>query len=481
MQSGQAVQASIFWYDFETWGVSPQKDFPSQIAGVRTDLALNIVDKPMMEYCQIPNDYLPHPQASLLTGITPQLTLRDGLPEARFMAKIYQQMTVPNTCVAGYNSIRFDDEVTRYGFYRNFYDPYGREWQHGNSRWDIIDLTRACYALRPDGINWPTNDEGVPSFKLQDLTAANDLTHEVAHDALSDVYATIALAKLIKEKSPKLYDFAFENREKKRVSRYIDCDNLTPLVHVSSKLPSRQGCCTWIVPIAWHPTNKNAVIVLNLALDPRPLLELSVEEIRTKLYQPSSMLAENEARLPLKLVHINKCPFIAPAKTLTEDNAERLGIDREQCLAHLQLIKQNPQLVATLLEVFRQNKEEQSLDPDFALYSGGFFNDSDKALMARVNQANEGDLMELSLPFADQRLSTLLFRYRARNFPHTLNQKEIDRWQQHRLYRLNDPASTASIKLPEYLLQLEQLSQTHQNNPDKLAIIRALYNYAENL
>ncbi|KXI30827.1 exodeoxyribonuclease I [Paraglaciecola hydrolytica] len=474
-------QTTIYWHDYETWGVNPQKDYPCQFAGVRTDLDLNIIDKPLMIYSQIPNDYLPQPQACLITGITPQLTLRDGLSEANFIRKIHQQFSQANSCVAGYNSLRFDDEVTRYTLYRNFYDPYAREWQNGNSRWDIIDLARACYALRPEGIEWPLNDEGIPSFKLQELTSANGLLHEAAHDAMSDVYATIALAKLIKDKQNKLYQFAFENRSKSKIAALIDCDNLAPLVHVSSKLPALHGCCTWIVPVAYHPTNKNAVIVLNLALDPSPLDKLSVDEIKQKMYQPNSMLAENEQRLPLKLIHLNKCPFIAPAKTLTEENATRLNIDRGQCLSNLQKIKAMPSLVQKLQAVFNEEFSREIGDPEQALYSGGFFNEHDKALINQVNQAQEHDLMELKLPFKDPRLSTLLFRYRARNYPQTLSHSEVEKWQQHRQFRLMDSQSSASIKLSEYFQQLEQLSQEHVNNPDKLAIITALYKYAQNL
>jgi exodeoxyribonuclease-1 len=475
------TQQSIFWHDYETWGVNPQKDYPCQFAGIRTDLELNTIDKPLMIYSQIPNDYIPQPQACLVTGITPQLTLRDGLSEALFMRKIHHQFSQANTCVAGYNSVRFDDEVTRYALYRNFYDPYAREWQNGNSRWDIIDLARACYALRPEGIEWPLNDEGIPSFKLQELTTANGLKHEAAHDAMSDVYATIALAKLMKEKQSKLYQFAFENRMKSKVGALIDLENMTPLVHVSSKLPAIHGCCTWIVPIAYHPSNKNAVIVLNLALDPRPLEQMSVHEIKEKMYQPNTMLAENEQRLPIKLIHLNKCPFIAPAKTLTEENAERLAIDRAQCLNNLQWLKTKPELAQKLQDVFNEEFSREIGDPEHALYSGGFFSEHDKALINQVNQAQEQELMELKLPFKDPRLSSLLFRYRARNFPQTLSQSEVEKWQQHRQFQLMDSQSTASIKLADYFQQLEQLSQAHTNNPEKRAIITALYKYAQNL
>ncbi|MFT5815543.1 MAG: exodeoxyribonuclease-1, partial [Psychroserpens sp.] len=291
------TQPSILWHDYETFGISPKFDKPSQFAGIRTDHDLNIIGKPEMFYCRPPQDYLPQPEACLVTGITPQKAQQEGLSEVEFAERIHTLFTQPDTCVAGYNSIRFDDEFTRYLLYRNFYDPYAREWQNGNSRWDIIDMVRACYALRPEGINWPTVDrdgEQVVSFRLELLTKANDIAHEAAHDAMSDVYATIAMAKLIKEKQPKLYDFIFNLRNKKQVAELIDVYNMTPIVHTSSKISSEHGCTSWFAPFAYHPVNKNAIIAVDLALDPQPLFDLSSDEIKARLYTRHDELADDE-------------------------------------------------------------------------------------------------------------------------------------------------------------------------------------------
>lgn len=474
-------QPTIYWHDYETWGANPQKDFPCQFAGIRTDFEMNIIGEPMMLFSQIPNDCLPIPQACLVTGITPQRSIKNGLSERKFIAKILAEFAMPNTCVAGFNNIRFDDEITRYTLYRNFYDPYAREWQHGNSRWDIIDLARSCYALRPEGIEWPVNEDGLPSFKLQDLTQANGIEHAAAHDAMADVYATIAVAKLIKQKQPKLFDYVFNLRNKHKVQELIDYVNLVPLVHVSSKIPSSQGCCSWIVPIAPHPTNKNAVITLNLALDPSPLFTLSVEQIREKLYTPNNMLAEGEQRLPIKLIHINKCPVLAPAKTLTSENAERLGIDRQACLNNLQKLKANADCIQKIQDIYRDEQSRGSVDPEHALYSGGFFSTNDKNLMSQVVDTSDEGLAGLTLPFDDERLKTMLFRYKARNAPYSLSESEVERWQRYRQYKFFDDDSPSSIKMPEFLMQLEQLSSEYARQPEKLEILKSLYKYAQNL
>lgn len=472
---------TIYWHDYETWGASPQKDRPSQFAGIRTDLDLNIIGEPLIEYCRPAADYLPQPEACLVTGITPQHALKHGLPESEFMAKIYTEFSKPNTCVAGYNSIRFDDEVTRYSLYRNFYDPYEREWQNGNSRWDIIDLVRACYALRPEGIVWPEKDDGTPSFRLEDLTKANGIEHADAHDALSDVTATIALAKLIKEKQPKLYQFFFSLRGKKALADLIDVFNMQPLVHTSSRIPATQGCTSWIAPMSFHPVNKNAVVCFNLTNDPQVLLDLSVEELRARLYTKHSDLGEDELPVGLKLVHLNKCPILAPAKTLLPENAARLGIDREQCLENLKVLKSNPELRNKVAEVFNdQGDFSDTTNPDYQLYNG-FISKADKAKLAIVRSAPPHELGSLALEFEDPKFHTLLFRYRARNWPESLSENELDQWRKYCQNKLMHGEDNPSINAQDFMITLENLVYEHEGNEKNLAVLKALYHYAQSL
>lgn len=190
---------SFYWHDYETFGRWPRRDRPAQFAGVRTDAELNEIGPSLMHYCQPAPDFLPDPESCLLTGILPQTCLEQGLPEHAFAAAIERELAAPGTVGVGYNTIRFDDEVTRHLFWRNLMDPYAREWQNGCGRWDLLDVVRCTYALRPEGIEWPRHEDGRTSFKLEHLTAANGLAHEAAHDALSDVRATIGLARLIRE------------------------------------------------------------------------------------------------------------------------------------------------------------------------------------------------------------------------------------------------------------------------------------------
>ena len=463
---------TLFWHDYETFGASPAKDRPAQFAGIRTDLALNVIGEPVSFYCKQASDYLPSPEAILITGITPQLANLKGVPETEFMGKIQALFSQPNTCVVGYNSLRFDDEVTRYGFYRNFIDPYAREWQQGNSRWDIIDLVRACYAFRPDGINWPLKDDGSPSFKLEHLTKANGLSHEQAHDAVSDVYATIAMAKLIKEAQPKLYDYYFGLRRKQAVIDQIDVLNMQPLVHVSSKISALNGCTTLIAPVAHHPSNKNAVICVNLAMSLQPLIDLSVEDIRARMYTARAELGPDELPIPVKQIHVNKCPFVTSAKTLTDENAARLHIDKDFAREQYKILRQHPQIRQKLAELFVNEQRLDISDPDLMLYSGGFFSPADKAKMEIIRNTQAHNLAALDLQFDDPRIKEMLFRYRGRNYPETFSHQESMRWRAFCQERLSDP---------DYMIKLENLLEETEQDEAKQKLLAALCHYLQSL
>ncbi|WP_330986089.1 MULTISPECIES: exodeoxyribonuclease I [Enterobacterales] len=467
-------QPGFLFHDYETFGTSPQLDRPAQFAAIRTDSDFNIIGEPEVFYCKPADDYLPQPQAVMITGITPQEALAKGENEAAFAKRIHDLFTVPKTCVVGYNNVRFDDEVTRNIFYRNFYDPYAWSWQNHNSRWDLLDVMRACYALRPEGINWPENEEGLPSFRLEHLTKANGIEHSNAHDAMADVYATIAMAKLVKSRQPRLFEYLYTYRGKNKLATLIDVPQMKPLVHISGMFGAWRGNTSWVAPLAWHPDNKNAVIMVDLAGDISPLLELDADELRERLYTPKAELGDLAA-VPVKLVQLNKCPILAQANTLRPEDADRLGINRQQCLDNLKILRDNPQVRDKVVAIFAEAEPfVPSPNVDTQLYNG-FFSDADRTAMKILLETEPRNLSALDLTFADPRIEKLLFNYRARNFPGTLDEAEQQRWLQHR----------RNIFTPEllqaYAQELEALYGQYEGDTEKLALVKALYQYAQDI
>lgn len=464
---------TLYWHDYETFGIDARYDRPSQFAGVRTDEDLNIIGEPLMIYCRPAGDSLPQPQACLVTGITPQEAQQKGVNEAEFIKQIHDEFSQPNTCGVGYNSLRFDDEFTRFTLYRNFYDAYAREWQNGNSRWDIIDMARLTRALRPDGINWPDREDGKPSFRLEALTAANNIQHEGAHDALVDVYATIALAKLIKTTQPKLYDFVYQHRQKQAVAPLLNLRDRTPVIHVSRMYPSEYCGTALVVPIAQDPTNNNGIIVYDLRHDPEALINEDADTLRQWLFSPTADLPEGVTRPALKTLHINKCPVVVPENTLNDVAAERLQIDREQHYQHLQQLNSAGDLTEKINAIFTKPDFDAIDDPDASLYAGGFFSGNDKRKMDLIRSADPEHLTTLSIPFDDQRLPEMLFRYRARNWPDSLTADETEQWQFYCQQRLTDNSNDKILSLPRYFetiseCRTDELTEQQQQVLDDL-------------
>ena len=429
------MNSSIFWYDYETTGINPRNDRALQVAGIRTDLELNEIDAPVNLYCRPGDDILPHPAACMITGITPQILAEKGLAEADFMTRVHSQLSAPGTCGAGYNSLRFDDEVTRYSLFRNFFDPYAREWQGGNSRWDLIDLVRTAYALRPDGIVWPEVDSRV-SLRLELLTAANGIDHGQAHDALADVRATIALARLVRDKQPKLYEWLFKLRSKQSVIDQIGL--LQPMLHISGRFSAARHFVGVVLPLAWHPRNRNALIVCDLHESPEPLLALSAEELRQQLYVRREDRLAGQLPVPLKLIYVNRCPVVAPLKVLREQDRQRLHLDLALYQQRAQqLIAAQPLWQDKLPALYADEQWPPSVDPEQQLYDS-FMGDRDRRLCEQVRTAEPPALSGSNWMFDDERLPELLFRYRARNFPDTLSIPEQQRWNQFCRRRLND-------------------------------------------
>jgi exodeoxyribonuclease-1 len=474
------ADASFYWHDYETWGANPRVDRVAQFAGIRTDENLEIVGEPLMLYAKPTSDFLPHPEAVLITGITPQLASSEGVPEADFFRLIHTELSQSNSCIVGYNNLRFDDEVTRFGFYRNFRDPYAYSWQNGNSRWDVLDLLRLTRALRPEGIQWPMNDKGVASFKLTDLTKANDIEQQGAHDALVDVKATIALAKLVKQKQPKLFDFYFNLRNKNKAAELLNLSKPDILLHVSGMFPADQGCLAPILPLLANPTNSNEIICYNLRFNPEILLNLSAEDIQKKLYTRTVDLAEGDQRLPLKGVHINKSPALAPVSTLNEKQADQWQFEWDEIRVNRDLLISDPNIIKRLTHVYSEVRYYPSGDADGALYEG-FINQQDRLVCNQVLAATPIELSSWSGDcFQDKRLQTLFFRYRARNFPQSLTPDESLRWQRFCQSRLLDEDNANGLTVERFQQQLLTLAQREQGDREQ-ALLNKLSLWAQQI
>ncbi|HTX72504.1 MAG TPA: exodeoxyribonuclease I [Rectinemataceae bacterium] len=480
------MAATLFWYDLETFGLDPRYDRIAQFAGLRTDERLERIGEPVAIYCRLSPDYLPSPYSCLVHGITPQHCAEAGVSDYDLARLVRKHLSGPGTVVAGFNSLQFDDEFIRSLLFRNLFDPYEREWKNGNSRWDIIDLMRAAHDLRPEGIVWPTEEGGRPIFTLGALAKANGIGHEAAHDALHDVNATVGLARLVRVKQPKLFRWYYSHRSRDSLRPLVDLVDRTPLVHTAVGYTSVRGCTTLVAPIALDPENRNALVAVDLRFDPASILDLSVEELRRRVFTKAGEL--DEARLPLSRIRLNRCPALAPLGTLSSEAAERLGLDVEACLAHLKVVQGQPELIQKLVAVYETPPPQVAADdPELRLYDGGFLPDRDASLLAEAQQSleslppAEAKQRLYALRFQDDRPAQLIRRLFARNFPDTLGEEEAKRWRGFCAGRLQFPPVPGATDLATYSKVISQRLEDASTPARDRAILHALLDYRTSL
>jgi exodeoxyribonuclease-1 len=471
------MATSFFFYDLETSGISPRDARIMQFAGQRTDMNLQPIGEPVNIIVKLTPDILPQPDAILLTGITPQQTIVDGVTEAEFLKIFEHEVSTPETIFVGFNSIRFDDEFMRITRYRNFYDPYDWQWRDGRSRWDLLDLLRMTRALRPDGIEWPFAPDGKPSIRLELMTKLNKLDHEHAHDALSDVLATIAVAKLVKDHQPKLFDFILGIRDKKKVAELVNSGE--PFVYTSGNSSDYEKTAV-VIKLA-DDISKQGALVYDLHYDPDEFTNLSPEEL-VKIWRWQK--DPDAKRLPVKSLKYNRCPAVAPIAVLDNASQERIKLDAKTWQANAKKLAAAPtfiknlQAAQVLMEKDRQTEfmaAEQAVDNQ--IYDG-FLDDHDGNLLRVVRAAEPAELGSFASDFHDIRMQALLPLYKARNYPDELSSEERETWDAFCAHKLFDGGNES--RLAHYFARLAACAELPQYQK-KQFLLEELQLYGQSL
>lgn len=475
MKGMPVERQTFFFWDLETSGINPRKDRIMQVAGQRTDLDLNPIGEPLNMYVSLSDEILPSPQAIMVTGITPQKVRDEGYNEAEFCRKMIEDVCTPGTIMVGYNNVHFDDEFLRYTLYRNFHDAYEWAWADGRSRWDLLDVVRMTRALRPDGIQWPINEKGMPSNRLEELTKVNGLDHEKAHDALSDVYALIAVAGLIKQSNPQLFEYMLKMRDKKEVEKLVNLETPQPFVYTDYRFPPDYCRTTIAFPIAPGP-RPGTVLVYDLRHDPMRFAGATPQALASALFADyETRKKDGFTAVPVKELAYNKCPAVAPISVYLGDKGSQ-----ERLQLTTQTVEENKQKLTSMTDFGDRIREAFEIrepygpasDVDERLYDG-FINDKDKVRLQTVRAASPEELADLHPDFTDERLGDLLLRYIARNYPQSLSADQRVAWEHYRTNRIK-------ADLPSYIGSLQRLREENTDQ-NKQFILDELQLWAESI
>lgn len=473
------MAASFYFYDLETSGFDARQARIMQFAGQCTDSNLKPIGEPHNILIKMSPDVVPDPDAVLITGITPQSTLADGVTEAEFLKIFFDEIVTDDTCFLGYNTVRFDDEFMRNLLYRNMYDPYEWQWANGCSRWDMLDVVRMTRALRPEGIKWPFTDDGKPTNRLELLTKVNDLDHYAAHDALSDVHATIAVAQLIRDKQPKLFEYMFDSRSKKKVEELASTGQ--PFVYSSGKYPAEYEKTAVVAPVAKQPQNRG-VYVWDLRHDPAEFATMSPAQLVDRWQYTRD--PDAPPRLPLKLLQFNHCPAVAPLGVMNESSRERLQVDLDTIKRHLAKLHSYKDFSDKILEAVAQMDEVRdkkvkttTADAEQRIYDG-FFEAGDKQTQRAIRAAEPHAIMGFVDQLKDGRLKELLPRYKARNYPEELEPDERREWE--RYCRTQLMKGGQQSRMARYFSRLQELAASDVAT-EKMYLLEELQLYGQSI
>ncbi len=470
--------ASFYFYDLETSGFAPRTARIMQFGGQRTDLNLKPIGEPDNILIKMPEDVLPDPDAVLVHGITPQTTRADGVSEAEFVRYFNKEILKPDTIFVGFNNIRFDDEFMRHLFWRNFFDAYEWQWKDGRSRWDLLDASRMTRALRPEGIKWPFASDGTPSNRLEDLAHVNKLGHDSAHDALSDVRAALGLARLLKTKQPKLFDYLLNLRDKQKVAALVEAGQ--PIVYTSGRYPTEFEKTTVAVIIGQHP-DKRGALMYDLRIDPDEFSAMSEAEL-AELW---SLRGKDVPYFPVKLLSYNRAPAVAPLSVLDEASQKRLKLDMAQIKQNQVKLKAAKDFSAKLekaLAIVRPKLQPSLIVDEYVvdeLLYDGFLAEADRLKMTLVRKTEAASLSELDPAFADERLNKMLLLYRARNFPKALSPDQQAWWENYRLRKLTEGGDQS--RAAAYFKRIAELSALPKLNQKDRYLLEELNLYGQSI
>ncbi|MBR3180634.1 exodeoxyribonuclease I [Candidatus Saccharibacteria bacterium] len=451
---------TFFFYDLETSGLNTADDRIMQFAGQRADLNLNPVGEPVNILVKLPDDTLPSPSAVFTTKITPQKTVEEGITEKELAEFLDKEIFTPDTIILGFNSVRFDDKFIQHLLWRNFFDPYEWQWKEGRSRWDMLDVVRMTRALRPEDINWPVTEDGKPTNRLELITKLNGISHEAAHDALSDVNALIDVTRLIKSRQPRLYNYLFNLRNKREVKSLLNLRSPSPIVYTSGRYGSKHNFTTVVYPFA--AGDKGSIAVFDLRQNLDKMLEKFSKEDPNFPENPKKPLI-TLFYPTVKEIAVNHCPAVAPLGVLNQaDGWKKIDLSPEEIEKNLQSFKSHPEIIELLKkEIKTADFARETYDVESSLYDS-FMPDIDKVRVTAVRTGDVASLAEFRPNFADKRLPELFLHYKAKNYPSLLSEEETQKWREYRASRLSRQA-------PNFLAELKKFQLQNEKSPKKEA------------
>jgi exodeoxyribonuclease-1 len=290
---------SFVIFDTETTGLNHGFDQIIHFGAVRTDTNLNEVERFEIR-CRLLPHVVPHPDALCSNGLPISRLIDEGLPSHYDMVRSIRNklLSWSPSIFVGFNSIRFDEEMLRHALFQTLHPAYLTS-NHGNCRADVLGLVMAAATLSPTCLVVPRGPEGRPVYRLEGLAAANAITHASAHDAMSDTLATLELCRLVRQRSPELWQRFVRFSKKATAAEFVDSEDGFFLTDFFAN----EACHIPVVCIGRDPGQPNARLCLRLDGDLDRFSQMSDEALSVELSLKPS---------PVRRLRVNAAPTLTP-------------------------------------------------------------------------------------------------------------------------------------------------------------------------
>jgi exodeoxyribonuclease I len=381
---------SFVFFDTETTGLKRGFDQILHFAAVRTDASLNEVAR-FEARSRLQPHVLPHPSAMRTNGLPIERLTDENLPSHYAMVGDIRRTLIswsPSVFV-GFNSIRFDEEMLRHALFQSLYPAYLTS-NHRNCRADALSLMMAADAVSPAQLVVPISEGGRRTFRLQHLAAANGVAHARAHDAMSDVLATVELCRLVYQRSPELWQRFVRFSNKATVADFVESED----GFVLTEFFGGRAYHTPVVCIGIDPDQANSRICLSLNDDVGQFAGMSDVELQTHLAQKPS---------PIRHFRINAAPTLTALFDAPEHMLDGGSIGNIEDRARR--VKADANLRARLVAAYFAAREPYPLSPHLEeqIYNG-FPGPDDEGRLNAFHQASWPDRLAIVQSLNDERL-----------------------------------------------------------------------------
>ncbi len=375
-------------------------DFGSiiEIGGILVDENLKEKDRFNLR-CRLPEGEVPQAMALIVNKTGVDMLTKANLSHYQMLAEVEKIFKKWSPAIfLGWSNIGFDDEMIRKEFFKGIRYPYITN-ASPNKRHDGLNIARAAYALDPTVLQTETNQKGNAVMKLESLARMNGFESSGAHSALFDAELTAKVLGLIKNKQNETW------KKFLKTSSRVD----TEIIFKKEKIitlneyfygKSRLYLCAPLHPkYCVHPVYQWGQAV-DLRVDVEPLLNLSVNEIKSELKKSPKFL---------RTIRSNKAPIILDESYGMKAEPYN-AMDKELIYKRAKLVRENEKFSEKIITALReiaeekeQTKSQEDILAEESIYKK-FTPNKDTALFPKWHNASWKDKLLMLDKFEDERL-----------------------------------------------------------------------------